>query len=185
MMGLTDFNLTPKAKKGLKDAKKFAEANGHTLVTTEHLIYGCLVNLSDSCALKLKGYGVPLEQKEFVKIFKDYSLKNTKIFESTKGQGGWHEDVNEVILFAKEFSDQFDSYFIGVEHILYVILDMEGPFIAHLRENAIAPLHAKDVIETHVLESSIPPTDQIKNILQIGAKKNFSFQEEEQRPVSH
>ena len=185
MMGLTDFNLTPKAKKGLKDAKKFAEANGHTLVTTEHLIYGCLVNLSDSCALKLKGYGVPLEQKEFVKIFKDYSLKNTKIFESTKGQGGWHEDVNEVILFAKEFSDQFDSYFIGVEHILYVILDMEGPFIAHLRENAIDPLHAKDVIETHVLESSIPPTDQIKNILQIGAKKNFSFQEEEQRPVSH
>tara|TARA_R100000808_G_C2155513_1_gene168333 strand:+ start:3011 stop:5440 length:2430 start_codon:yes stop_codon:yes gene_type:complete len=185
MMGLTDFNLTPKAKKGLKDAKKFAEANGHALVTTEHLIYGCLVNLSDSCALKLKGYGVPLEQKEFVKIFKDYASKNTKIFESTKGQGGWHEDVNEVILFAKEFSDQFDSYFIGVEHILYVILDMEGPFIAHLRENAIDPLHAKDVIETHVLESSIPPTDQIKNILQIQGKRNFSLQEEEQRPVSH
>lgn len=184
-MGLTDFNLTPKAKKGLKDAKKFAEANGHALVTTEHLIYGCLVNLSDSCALKLKGYGVPLEQKEFVKIFKDYASKNTKIFESTKGQGGWHEDVNEVILFAKEFSDQFDSYFIGVEHILYVILDMEGPFIAHLRENAIDPLHAKDVIETHVLESSIPPTDQIKNILQIQGKRNFSLQEEEQRPVSH
>ena len=185
MMGLTDFNLTPKAKKGLKDAKKFAEANGHTLVTTEHLIYGCLVNLSDSCSLKLKGYGVPLEQKEFVKIFKDYSSKNTKTFESTKGQGGWHEDVNEVILFAKEFSDQFDSYFIGVEHILYVILDMEGPFITHLRENAIDPLHAKDVIETHVLESSIPPTDQVKNILHIGSKRNFSFQEEEQRPVSH
>ena len=185
MMGLTDFNLTPKAKKGLKDAKKFAEANGHALVTTEHLIYGCLVNLSDSCALKLKGYGVPLEQKEFVKIFKDYASKNTKIFESTKGQGGWHEDVNEVILFAKEFSDQFDSYFIGVEHILYVILDMEGPFIAHLRENAIDPLHVKDVIETHVLESSIPPTDQIKNILQIQGKRNFSLQEEEQRPVSH
>ena len=27
MMGLTDFNLTPKAKKGLKDAQKFAQAN--------------------------------------------------------------------------------------------------------------------------------------------------------------
>jgi ATP-dependent Clp protease ATP-binding subunit ClpA len=54
MMGLTDFNLTPKAKKGLKDAQKFAEANGHSLVTTAHLVYGCLVNISDSCALKLK-----------------------------------------------------------------------------------------------------------------------------------
>ena len=38
MMGLTDFNLTPKAKKGLKDAKKFAEANGHSLVTNAHLV---------------------------------------------------------------------------------------------------------------------------------------------------
>ena len=42
MMGLTDFNLTPKAKKGLKDAQKFAEANGHSLVTTAHLVYGCI-----------------------------------------------------------------------------------------------------------------------------------------------
>jgi ATP-dependent Clp protease ATP-binding subunit ClpA len=86
MMGLTDFNLTPKAKKGLKDAKKFAEANGHTLVTTEHLIYGCLVNLSDSCSLKLKGYGVPLEQKEFVKIFKDYARKTQRLLSLRRGK---------------------------------------------------------------------------------------------------
>jgi ATP-dependent Clp protease ATP-binding subunit ClpC len=186
MMGLTDFNLTPKAKKGLKDAKKFAEANGHSLVTTEHLIYGCLVNLSDSCSLKLKGYGVLIEQKEFVKIFKDYASKNKGIFEAITGQGGWHEDVNEVILFAKEFSDNFDSYFIGVEHILYVILDMEGSFVVHLRQNGIDPLHVKDVIETHVLETSIPPSDQIKNILHIGSKRNLSFHEEgAQQSPSH
>ena len=48
MMGLTDFNLTPKAKQGLKDAKKFAEANGHSVVDAPHLVYGCLANLSDS-----------------------------------------------------------------------------------------------------------------------------------------
>ena len=185
-MGLTDFNLTPKAKKGLKDAKKFAEANGHSLVTTEHLIYGCLVNLSDSCSLKLKGFGVLLGQKEFVKLFKDYASKNGEVFEATKGQGGWHEDVNEVILFAKEFSDNFDSYFIGVEHILYVILDMEGSFVTHLRQNGMDPLHVKDVIETHVLENSIPPSDEIKNILHIGSARNLSSREEGlQRSPSH
>ena len=61
MMGLTDFNLTPKAKKGLKDAQKFAEANDHSLVTTAHLVYGCLANISDSCALKLKNYGIKVD----------------------------------------------------------------------------------------------------------------------------
>ena len=171
MMGLTDFNLTPKAKKGLRDAKKFAEANSHSLVTNAHLTYGCLVNISDSCALKLKSYGISLDAKLFIKTFKEYAAENKSRFEQKKGQGAWHEEVNEVVFFAKEFSDNFGSYFIGVEHILYVILDMGGPFIEHLKETGIDATYAKDIIETHVLETSIPPTDQIKNILQIEGKK--------------
>jgi ATP-dependent Clp protease ATP-binding subunit ClpC len=185
MMGLTDFNLTPKAKKGLKDAKKFAEANGHSLVTCPHLIYGCLLNLSDSCSLKLKGYGVLLDDKKFIDIFKEYASKNPEKFKSTKGQGAWHQEVNEIIFFAKEFSDNFDSFFIGVEHILYTLLDMGGDFINHLQSQGIDPIHAKDVIETHVLETSIPPTDQIKNILQIEGKKGSFIREEEKAPTSH
>mgnify|MGYP003133573983 CR=1 FL=1 len=177
-MGLTDFNLTPKAKKGLKDAQKFAEANGHSLVTTAHLVYGCLVNISDSCAMKLKNYGIKIEGKAFIKLFKEYAKQNKKDFQSKKGQGGWHDDVNEVIFFAKEFSDNFDSYFIGVEHILYVIFDMEGSFVEYLRQNGIDTLYAKDIIETHVLETSIPPTDQIKNILYVESKKNSTLREE-------
>ena len=117
-MGLTDFNLTPKAKKGLKDAQKFAEANSHSLVTTAHLVYGCLVNISDSCLLKLKSYGISIDGKNFIKLFKKYAAENKDEFQTKKGQGGWHDDVNEIIFFAKEFSDNFDSYFIGVEHIL-------------------------------------------------------------------
>ena len=181
-MGLTDFNLTPKAKNGLKDAQKFAEANGHSLVTVAHLVYGCLTNISDSCILKLKSYGVALDSKKFIETFKHYAAKNKKTFQRKKGQGAWHEEVNEVIFFAKEFSDNFDSYFIGVEHILYVILDMEGPFIEHLRENGIDILHAKDIIESHVLETSIPPTDQIKNVLHIEGKKIPTQEEEASRP---
>ena len=178
MMGLTDFNLTPKAKKGLKDAQKFAEANGHSLVTTAHLVYGCLVNISDSCALKLKNYGIKVDGKAFIKLFKEYAKENPEEFKAKKGQGGWHDDVNEVVFFAKEFSDNFDSYFIGVEHILYVIFDMEGKFIEHLRQNGLDTLYAKDIIETHVLETSIPPTDQIKNILYVESKKNATLREE-------
>jgi ATP-dependent Clp protease ATP-binding subunit ClpC len=188
MMGLTDFNLTPKAKNGLKDAQKFAEANGHSLVTTAHLVYGCLMNISDSCVLKLKAYGVILDSKKFVETFKEYAAKNKKAFQTKKGQGGWHDDLNEIIFFAKEFSDNFDSFFVGVEHILYVILDMEGPFVEHLRQSGVDTLHAKDIIENHVLETNIPPTDQIKNILHIEGKKFPTPQEGESprpRPLPH
>ena len=165
MMGLTDFNLTPKAKKGLKDSQKFAEANGHTLVTTAHLVYGCMMNISDSCAVRLKSYDLHIVGKKFIKLFKKYAAQNKEYFQATKGQGGWHEDVNEIIFFAKDFSDNFDSYFIGIEHILYTILDMEGHFIEYLKSQDIDIKHARDIIETYILETSIPSTDQIKNIL--------------------
>lgn len=171
MMGLTDFNLTPKAKKGLKDSQKFAEANGHSLVTSAHLLYGCLINISDSCVLKFKSYGVSFEGKKFIKLFKNYATENKEHFQASKGQGGWHDDINGIILCAKEFSDNFDSYFIGVEHILYTILDMDDSFVEYLMKNGVDIIHAKDILETHILETSIPPTDQIKNILYIEGKK--------------
>ncbi len=161
MMGLTDFNLTPKAKKGLKDSQKFAEANGHTLVTTAHLVYGCMMNISDSCAVRLKSYDLHIVGKKFIKLFKKYATQNKEYFQASKGQGGWHEDVNEIIFFAKDFSDNFDSYFIGIEHILYTILDMEGHFVEYMKSNGIDTIHAKDIIEAYILESSIPLADPI------------------------
>ena len=133
MMGLADYNLTPKAKKGIKDAQKFAEANNHPIINNCHLIYGCLANISDSFSLKLKTQNIKLELKGFIKSFKNFSSQNKTLFVRAKGSSIWHDEVNEAIFFAKEFSDNFDSYFIGIEHILYVILDMEGPFIEYLR----------------------------------------------------
>ena len=133
MMGLTDFNLTPKAKKGFKDAQKFAEANGHSIITNAHLIYGCLVNISDSCAVKRKTYGVPLDLKTYIGNFKKYSAENKDEFKGKKGAGAWHDEVNKAVFFAKEFSDNFDSYFISVEHLLFIVFDMGGPFVEYLR----------------------------------------------------
>ena len=120
MMGLTDFNLTPKAKKCIKDSKVFAESNNHKLVNISHLIYGCLINLPDSCLVKLKSFGFNPDVKEFLKLFKEFCKERRDLYDTD--EEGWHEEVNEVIFFAKDFSDNFDSYFIGVEHILYVIL---------------------------------------------------------------
>ena len=84
MMGLADFNLTPKAKKGLKDSKKFAKDNGHDLVTTAHLVYGCLSNLSDSCSLRLLSYDIDLNAELFKGIFKKYVNQNKDYFLSKK-----------------------------------------------------------------------------------------------------
>ena len=171
MMGLTDYNLTPKAKKGIKDAQRFAEANNHSIVTNSHVVYGCLANISDSFSLKLKKQKIKLELKQFIKFFKEFSSKNKSLFEGVEGGGHWHDEVNEAIFFAKEFSDNFDSYFIGPEHILYVVLDMGGDFVEYLQLQGLDVFKVKDTIETHVLETSIPQeVEQEKNIFRVEAK---------------
>ena len=152
MMGLADFNLTPKAKKGLKDSKKFAKDNGHDLVTTAHLVYGCLSNLSDSCSLRLLSYDIDLNAELFKGIFKKYVNQNKDYFLSKKGQGGWHEDVSETIRSAKDFSDMFDSYFIGIEHVLYVVLDEDDMFVKFLSQNGINVMLLKDLLEEYLSE---------------------------------
>ena len=103
MMGLTDYNLTPKAKKSIKDAKSFAEANNHSLINNCHLAYGCLANVSDSLSLKFKTKNINLDKKAFVKFFKDFSSQNQKLFEGVKGSGPWHDEVNEAISSLKNF----------------------------------------------------------------------------------
>ena len=169
MMGLTDFNLTPKAKKCIKDARAFAESNNHKLINASHLIYGCLANLSDSCIVKLKSFGFNPDLKDFKKLFKEFCKAREDIYSTD--EEGWHEEVNEVIFFAKDFSDNFDSYFIGVEHILYVTFDMDGEFVKFLKQKGVDVQYGKDIIESHVIETSIPSTDQVKNIFHIEGKK--------------
>ena len=174
MMGLTDFNLTPKAKKCIKDSKAFAQSNNHKLVNISHLIYGCLINLSDSCIVKLKSFGFDPDIKEFLKLFKEFCKERKDLYDTD--EEGWHEEVNEVIFFAKDFSDNFDSYFIGVEHILYVIFDMDGDFVKFLKNKNIDVQYGKEIIEAHVIETAIPSSDQVKNIFHIEGKKVFSFE---------
>ena len=50
-----------------------------------------------------------LDTEMYVKIFKEYASQNPEKFKSAKGQGGWHQDINEIILFAKEFSARSSS----------------------------------------------------------------------------
>ena len=179
MMGLTDYNLTPKAKKCIKDAKSFAQSKNHTLINVAHLTYACITNLSDSCAMKLKSYNVEFGDKKFLKKFDAFCKSNPDLF--TSKRQGWDDEINEVIFFAKEFSDNFDSYFIGVEHILYVIIDMSGAFVEFLVKNGSDLQYVKDIIESHVLETSIPSGDQVKNILHIEGKTKKTKRTTERR----
>jgi len=128
MMSLTEYNLTPKAKKAIRDAKLFAEANNHGRVRNEHLIYGCLINLSDRNILLFESRGVVYEPRDFIKTFKNFCRKNPDFFAKRKNENAWHDELNSTILESKFFAETHDDHFVGVEHLLYILLDTKSNF---------------------------------------------------------
>lgn len=122
MMSITDYNLTPKTKKAIKDSKLFASSNSHSLIRTAHLFYGCLSNLSDRIEPLFKSAGVSYSPEEYIKDFKALCENNQDYFLRSKNQNAWHSELNNIISEAKLFADENEDFFISVEHILYCIL---------------------------------------------------------------
>lgn len=122
MMSLIDYNLTPKAKKAIKDAKLFAATNNHALIRIPHLFYGCLCNLSDRIQLLFESRGIQYSSREYIKDFKSFCVSNQDYFLRSKNDNAWHSELNDIIADAKSFADDNEDFFIGVDHILYCIL---------------------------------------------------------------
>jgi len=167
MMLLTEFNLTPKAKKALKDAKLFAESQDHALIRNEHLIYGCLTNISDRAGLLFESRGIDYTPEKFLKAFNKFCSENEFHFTRSKNQNKWHQELNECLQSAKDFAFIHEDHFIGIEHLLYVLLDFdECVFMEYLYESGLDVEYQKEVIQDLITDNNIsshPPTNKLSD----------------------
>ena len=153
MMSLTDYNLTPKAKKAIKDAKLFAKSNNHALIRIPHLFYGCLCNLSDRVRLLLESRGIEYSSKQYVKDFKGFCTENDSYFSRSKNENAWHSELNDVISDAKSFADDNEDFFIGVDHILYCILSSQ--FCKAIQSDSCDILSMSEVLLELIIDSNL------------------------------
>ena len=152
MMSITDYNLTPKTKKAIKDSKLFASSNSHGLIRTAHLFYGCLSNLSDRIEPLFKSAGVSYSPEEYIKDFKALCENNEDYFLRSKNQNSWHSELNAIISEAKSFADENEDFFISVEHILYCILTSD--FSAIMDSAYCDFLHMSEVLLGLIIDTN-------------------------------
>ncbi len=185
MMSLTEYNLTPKAKKAIRDAKLFAEANNHGRVRNEHLIYGCLINLSDRNILLFESRGVVYEPRDFIKTFKKFCKKNPEFFLKRKNENSWHDELNSTILESKFFAETHDDHFVGVEHLLYILLDTKSNFKKDLEDSGLETDYFKDVIEEIIVDSNpVVSNSSSSNVFSESPKeKSSSYSQKEDEEV--
>ena len=152
-MSLTDYNLTPKAKKAIKDSKLFAKSNNHALIRIPHLFYGCICNLSDRVRLLLESRGIEYSSKEYVKDFKSFCTQNESYFLRSKNENAWHSELNDIISDAKSFADDNEDFFIGVDHILYCILSSQ--FCKAIQSDSCDVLSMSEVLLELIIDANL------------------------------
>ena len=158
MTSLTDYNLTPKAKKAIKDSKLFAASNSHYLIRTAHLFYGCLSNLSERVQLLFESRGITYSIKHYIKDFKTICKENKSYFTKSKNDNAWHSELNEIIADAKSFADDNGDFFVSVDHILYCIL--RSSFSDMVSSDHCDTLHMSEVLCELVIDASLVVTQQ-------------------------
>lgn len=155
MMGINDFNLTPRAKKAYKIAKQFATDNKHSVINNSHVFYGCLANASDSFWANVERNKINLSIDRYLEIFSNLKKDKPTFFKSHKNSGNWHQEVNDVMIAAKSFSEIHDNFYIGSEHIIYCILECSTLFCEYLFNSGVETEVLKSMIESLIVDNNV------------------------------
>jgi ATP-dependent Clp protease ATP-binding subunit ClpC len=158
MMEIDSFNLTPKAKLALKDAKEFANRNNHSLINNCHVLYGCWKNINSSFINFANLMGVELSIENLSEIILKFAKKHALLFTASTHNDIWDVDIQNAIKKAKEFADDHENFYIGIEHLLFGVLECNEKFLDFLLKNNIDYEHLKEIIHEFIVgKTSEPP----------------------------
>ena len=157
-MEIDSFNLTPKAKLALKDAKEFANRNNHSLINNCHVLYGCWKNINSSFINFANLMGVELSIENLSEIILKFAKKHALLFTASTHNDIWDVDIQNAIKKAKEFADDHENFYIGIEHLLFGVLECNEKFLDFLLKNNIDYEHLKEIIHEFIVgKTSEPP----------------------------
>jgi len=120
-MRMKNFNLTPRVKKVLENAQKEAEQAKHERVNCAHLfkaLFEINYPLFDSIFKPYK-----IDYRTLAKNIIPFVEQNhPEFFKKKNREKLWHNEVQEIVKFANQVSEDLDQEYIGIEHFLYALL---------------------------------------------------------------
>ena len=150
MMGINNFNLTPRAKKAYKHAKEFAIVNAHKGINNAHLCYGCLNNLSEDLIMSLELNDIDIHtinhEDSWVIYFEQYPDDFVNDFEVES----WAKETNDIISYAQKLSEIYEQDYIGIEHIFYSILQNSEKICKFFSNQKVDVDFLKNIIKDNI-----------------------------------
>jgi ATP-dependent Clp protease ATP-binding subunit ClpC len=150
MMGINNFNLTPRAKKIYKCAKEFAVENAHKHINNSHIFYGCLKNLSEDLTISLEISDINLGLIDHEQLLSDYFKEHPQDFAKDFATENWQEETSHIINYAQKLSEVYEHDYIGIEHIFYSILENSKQISSFLATKKIDVELLKAVVKSRI-----------------------------------
>lgn len=118
---MEDYNLVPRAKKAIEHGVEIANKNKHSKVNAAHLLCGIIENSTIHIKAVFDKLNVNLEglEKALLLELKD---KNPSFFSKKRNEKVLSPEIFEILEKSKIFSEKFNQFFIGIEHILYITI---------------------------------------------------------------
>lgn len=170
-MRMKNFNLTPRVKKVLENAQRDAEKAKHERVNCAHLfkaLFEINYPLFDSIFKPYKIDYVNLAQH----IIPFVEQNHPEFFKKKNREKLWHNEVQEIIKFSNQISEDLDQEYIGIEHFLYALLTTSPTIRGYLdykkvpheeiSEALISHLKPKSKEDDEIEERSAPETTETK-----------------------
>ena len=173
IVGLDEFNLTPRAKKAFKDAQKFSKDRGDSVINNLHVFYGCLHNASGAIADFLVDNSVTMDESDMLEVIEMASETHDEKFKLTPNSDPWHEEVPRAIKEANKVASGLDQHYIGIEHLLMGIFKISDYVLEYVALFGVDLKKLRNNLELF-LSGETPPkhvTDTIKDVF--GIEDNF------------
>jgi ATP-dependent Clp protease ATP-binding subunit ClpC len=118
LVGLNNFNLTPRAKKAFKDAQTLAKSKEDKVVNNLHILHGCIQNLTPNVKDFLFKQGIDFSSINIDGLLSLARESHPDKFFLSSNSDPWHKELLEAIQEANIISADLDQYYIGIEHVL-------------------------------------------------------------------
>jgi len=167
----SSLNFTPRIQDTLKISKKLALDLNNPRVNLDHFIYALFISKSPSVNMFLNMLEV--DEKDFLEsISHDFDVFTDPVDpDDIRASSGF----NNVLKKAIDFANEMDHQYIGVEHLLYALLNIKkSPLVSAFKEFNISKKEAMDVLDKILNEEVSSKNEKTQTEEEVEEKRDGS-----------
>ena len=142
-MDIDKINLTASASKCVNELNSLAGKRGHSVCNHIHLFSLCFQNSNVGFFKFLDSRGISLSLEKLDRIIDKFAKANVDLFISRNQEMEVSPQINKSLSNAKKICTKYEHAYIGTEHIIYSILEIDSKFCDALLSNDIDTEHLK------------------------------------------